>query len=321
MEMIKAREDVERRRGRKSFSIRLRNRIKIDRTGAKGLKFKIAEKKEELESACRLVHDNYIKKGYMTRQESGLRLTLRNALPETTTFIGKRNHSVVFTLTVFQDSSLGLPMDAIYKSKVDGLRAKGRKVAEVGSLAMHSSIPKGDQTVLMLGNKLMHTYCRDYLGVDDLVITINPRHQWFYEHVLLFDRIGDLRAYDYVRKAPALAYRLDLGNAERRLKEAYACMPEEKNLHRFFFMEKSPCISLPEESRRVCFWTLERIAYFFQEKTRLLSEASRETLECLQKHYDELWGGDEVRPFHASYEAAKAPIFQLPDYRDFRSAA
>jgi N-acyl amino acid synthase FeeM len=319
--MTKAREDATESNTREKLAQKLRNRIKIDPLVAKGFQFKIAEKRGELESACRLVHDNYIRKGYMTPQESGLRLTIRNALPETTTFIGQRNQSVVFTLTVFQDSGLGLPMDAIYKQEVDQLRAKKRKIVEVGSLAMHPSLSKGDHTVLMLGNKLMRIYCREYLGVDDLVITINPRHRWFYEHVLLFERIGDMRAYEYVGKAPALAYRLDLGSLETRMREAYEHMPVEKNLHRFFFQDNSSCISLPEEKRRHCFWNLERITYFFQEKTRLLAEASRETVECLQKHYEGCYGHLDTRVSHALHGEPSPAICQPSEFVSYQSAA
>lgn len=270
------------------FAKKLRRKIRILFDNVDSYRFKIADQKEELESACRLVHDKYIRKGYMTPTESGLRLSLRNALPETTTFIGKKDQLVAFTLTLFQDSEMGLPMDAIYKEELDRLRCQGRKIAEVGSLATHPLIPKSDQTVLMHGNNLMHTYSRDYLEVDDLVIAINPRHQWFYRFILLFEQIGDLKAYDYVKKAPAVAYRLNLRTAESRYQAAYANEPIERDLYRFFYVDKRPCIQLPEENQCVCFWNKERITYFFEEKTRLLEKANKAAIECLKKKYKKL---------------------------------
>jgi hypothetical protein len=266
------------------FANKLRD--KISATAASEFHFKIAERKEELESACRLVHDNYIRNGYMTPQESGLRLTLRNALPETTTFIGKKSQRVVSTMTVFQDSGLGLPMDAIYKRETDTLRARGRKIVEAGSLANHPDIPKTDQSVLMHVFKTMFHYCRDYLNVDDLVIAVNPKHRWFYEHVLLYEQIGDMKPYEYVNNAPAQAYRLDLRTLETRYREVYRDKPIEKNLYRFFFRDKSTCISLPEANRSICFWSKDHIRYFFEEKTRLFTEASKEALECLHTQYE-----------------------------------
>ena len=268
---------------------KMRERIKIDVEDAAAYMFKIADEKEEYESASRLVHDKYVQKGYMTPTESGLRLSLRNALPETTTFIGKKKDTVVSTLTLFQDSEMGLPMDAIYKEELDQLRRQGRKIAEVGSLAVHPSISKQDQTVLMHGNKIMHSYSRDYLGVDDLVVAINPRHQLFYESILLFEQIGELKAYHYAKKAPAVAYRLNLNTAEKRYKTTYQNKPSEKNFYRFFYVDKSPCILYPEKKQHVCFWNIELLKYFFEIKTRLLADSTEEMIRCLKNNYKNLW--------------------------------
>jgi hypothetical protein len=264
---------------------KLRSKININTGKANGFRFKIAERKDEFEGACRLVHDQYVQKGYMERRKSGMRLSLFHALPETTTFIGKKNDLLIYTLTVFQDSELGLPMDSIYKEELAKLRAQGRKIAEVGALAAHPVIQNEDQTVLMHGNKIMHTYSRDHLGVDDLVIAINPKHQWLYEHVLLFEKIGDLTHYDYVKKAPAVAYRLNLRSAEANYRTVYGENPPEKNLHDFFFKEPSRCVELPDGKTLHCFWDREKIKYFFEERTTLLYKADKKTREYLQRQY------------------------------------
>ncbi|MDX9788394.1 MAG: hypothetical protein RBT11_16570 [Desulfobacterales bacterium] len=296
------------------FAEKLRNKIKIDIEDAAAYQFKIADKKEELECASRLVHDKYVRKGYMTPTESGLRLSLRNALPETTTFIGVKNQVVASTLTLFQDSEMGLPMDAIYKPELDQLRSQGRKIAEVGSLASHICVAKSDQTVLMHGNKIMHSYSRDYLGVDDLVVAINPKHQWFYQHILLFEQIGELKAYDYVKKAPAVAYRLNLNMAEYHYKAAYEDKPPEKNLYRFFYVDKSPSIRFPAENQCLCFWNKERIKYFFEEKTCLLAEADKEAIECLEKKYKNLEKTYYMKlPEPPAYPATAADLL-YPDF-------
>jgi hypothetical protein len=267
------------------LATKLRSKIRINNELANGFKFKIAQNKDEFEGACRLVHDQYVQKGYMERRKSGMRLSLFHALPETTTFIGKKNDLLAYTLTLFQDSALGLPMDSIYKKELDSLRAQGRKIAEVGALAAHPDIQKEDQTVLMHGNKIMHKYGRDHLGVDDLVIAINPKHQWLYEHVLLFEKIGDLTQYDYVKKAPAVAYRLNLRSAEAKYRAVYGGNPPEKNLHKFFMEEKSSCIEFPDGNAVLCFWDREKIRYFFEERTTLLYKADKKTREYLQRQY------------------------------------
>ncbi len=41
----------------------------------KELKFKLAETKEELEAALTILHDEYVRSGFMTKHPSGMRLT------------------------------------------------------------------------------------------------------------------------------------------------------------------------------------------------------------------------------------------------------
>lgn len=273
------------------FGRKLRNRIRIDAEPKSDIRYKIVERKKELESACRLVHDQYVDKGYMARREHGLRLSLHNALPETTTFIGKRDDLVVYTMTLFQDSDMGLPMDGIYKKELDKLRYRGRKIAEVGSLATHPDIRSEDQTILMHGKKITLKYSMEHLEIDDLVIAINPKHQWFYEHIMLCEKIGELKTYGYVNNAPAVAFRLNLKSVKERFRATYGDMPFEKNLHRFLFKDESPCIELPEENQNVCFWDEEKIRYFFREKTNLLCEADAGVRKCLREQYDYLKSG------------------------------
>jgi hypothetical protein len=271
----------------KSFSPviarKLRSKIKIDMDVANDYRFRIAQGREDFESACRLVHDQYVRRGYMAPQESGLRLSLWHALPEVTTFIGERQGHLVSTMTLFQDSELGLPMDAIYKKELDHLRSKGRKIAEVGALATHPTIQYEDQTVLMHGNKIAINYSQKHIGIDDLVIAINPKHEWFYANIMLLEKIGGLAFYDYVEKAPAVAYRLNLRNAAEKYRTIYDRHPIEKNLYQFIFVNDSSSVELPEKNACICFWNKEEIKYFFKEKTNLLLDAKEKTMESLMK--------------------------------------
>ena len=190
----------------------LRRKIKIDEKKLKGVSFKIADSIDELSAAFRLVHDAYVKVGYMDPVPSGMRVTKYNTLPYSTTFVGKEHGAVVLTMSLIPDSEYGLPMDAIYKIEVDALRKKGRKVAEIGSLASHPEFRNSNQNIPMYGNKIVHSYARCYLGIDDLVITISPKHRWFYECILLFEQLGGEKPYDYVKGSPAIAMRLDMCN-------------------------------------------------------------------------------------------------------------
>ena len=118
-------------------------------------------------------------------------------------------------LTVVFDSPVGLPADRLYRPELDALRASGRRVAEVTSLAVADEAGTGGGTEVLV--KLFnHAYfvARGIRGATDFVITVNPRHVRFYERLMLFSQAGPEREYDKVGGAPAVLMRLDFDVAE-----------------------------------------------------------------------------------------------------------
>lgn len=212
-----------------------------------GITFKAADRFDELTAAFSLLHDAYVGQGYMEPHPSGLRITRFHLLPLTTTFVGQVGEQVAVTLNLVPDDAFGLPMDEVYGREMDRLRAQGRRLAEVGALACLPAFRSGHPAIPMLGNKTVHTYARHHLGMDDLVIAVNPKHLWFYGTLLLFEQIGDATTYPYVNDAPVVGMHLDLHTAEARYRDAYAGVPRERDLHHFFFSQTSDAIRLPAD--------------------------------------------------------------------------
>jgi hypothetical protein len=187
------------------------------------------------------------------------------------------------THTLFQDTDLGLPMDAIYNEELDLLRSQGRKIAEVGGLATNADFRRYRHQIPMLGNKIIFQYATRHIGIDDFVIAINPKHEMFYKYILLFEKIGDLRNYKNVKSAPAVAYRLDLHRAEQRLKEIYDGMPAKVNLYKFFVVDESDNIELPESDQTHCVWNKEKVDYFFKKMTSIWKNTDQATKNYLRE--------------------------------------
>jgi len=224
----------------------LRKKIKINERKLNGIKFKIANSFDELCGAFSLVHDEYVRHGYMEKHATGMRIIKHNTLPDATTVVGKVNSNVVLTMSLFPDSEYGLPMDTQYKEEINKLRSQKRCVAEVGSFAAHPGIRKHDPNIPMHGYKIIHYYATKHLGLDDIVAAINPKHRLFYEWILLFEQIGGEKDYGCVNNAPAIVMRLDLGTMKSRYQQFYAGAPKERDLHNFFFKSVSQSIQLPE---------------------------------------------------------------------------
>lgn len=100
------------------------------------LDFGLAVTFGDFDAAFRLLHDRYVWRGYLTPEPSGRRLGLHNALPGTKLLVAKAEDRVVGTLTVVEDSCLGLAMDEAFGEELGRLRERGRRLAEASSLAV-----------------------------------------------------------------------------------------------------------------------------------------------------------------------------------------
>jgi len=192
-----------------------------------------AADREELENAYHLVYQSYLRRGYIAPNPRQLRMTLFNAIPETITFVSLHRQEIIATVSLIPDSPAGLPMDEIYLDEVESLRSKGHRLAEVTMLADRRVEIRRTLPVLLSLMKLVFDYARLVLKLNDLCITINPRHSNFYKRYLLFDNLGQLRTYPTVRDNPAIACRLDLDNVRAKC-EGHPL------LIRLFFEELTP---------------------------------------------------------------------------------
>lgn len=239
-----------------------------------------AATRAELESSYALVYDNYLRRGYIPKNDSEMRLTVFNAFPNTVTFVAMLHERLVATVTLVDDTPAGLPMDEIYHDELQVLRDQGRHPTEVTMLADRRLSTNRSFFMLIRLMKQVFDFATLYLGADDLCITVNPHHDKFYQEYLLFTPMGGLRAYPSVANNPALARRLDLG----RVAEACVGRP---NLLKHFYENRTP---VERFSNRFVL-SEEDVRYFFMERTQLMAESPEYITRHLQAHYPHLdWG-------------------------------
>ncbi len=234
-----------------------------------------AASRAEFEEALRLVHERYVECGYMQPQASGMRLGVHYALPTASPFVAKLNGEVIATVTLFLDSELGLPLDTLYADYADRMRDAGGALAEAGMLAdRRGLLGRGIREQLRLMRPLFWKAIQR--GVDDLLITVNPKHVAFYERMLCFEVVGPRRVYSAVRGAPAVLLRLDLATLD----------PDDvnrPNVRHLFFQEKDGVAPAPE-------WrmTTGELLYFFVERTDMLSRLSPRELRVVSAYHPDL---------------------------------
>ena len=246
------------------------------------LLIKPASSREELEHAYRRVYWSYRHRAYIEEHPSRMRLSVFNAFPTTVTFVSIMDKEVIASITVVPDTEVGLPMDEIYRPELDELRAHGRKLVEATMFAdrrnrdFRRSIP-----MLLLMMKYVFDHCCKITNADDICITINPRHEDFYQEYLPFTTLGPQRSYPSVQDHPAIAKRLNLNTVEE------ACADKEY-LQELFLQDHIPAPRLEKQYDLTC----KDLYDLFVNLTDAFKDAPPEAIRSLRNHYPKCnWEG------------------------------
>ncbi len=243
---------------------------------------RVANDLESRRKAYGLVYRLYLEKEYARPHRSRMWLSIFDALPETATLLVERadTGAPVGALTVVFDSPLGLPADQAYRPEVDALRASGRRLAEVVSLAVAEESAAGAQILVQLFNTA-YFLARGIRGATDFVVTVNPRHVRFYRRLILFAQAGPEREYGKVGGAPAVLLRLDFELAESQLDAGFSGRKPRSLYRQFRAVSEVPerVAALDGSLRPMdeC-----QLRYFFMEETDVLGRAP-----AAQRHHVE----------------------------------
>lgn len=164
---------------------------------------KEVENKKEFLDSIELVKQHYEQNGYL---DGDLKVKdfYHLFVPTTKIFIISQNNKILSTVSMFIDSKeYGLPSDTLYKKEFQELRDEKRKLVEGGMLS-------GEQ-----GRPLLHLMSKFFKeskkqNIDDILLIINPKHRNFYEKLLRFTQIGEIKNCPRVNNAPAILMRFNL---------------------------------------------------------------------------------------------------------------
>ncbi len=188
------------------------------------VEFRVVKTTQELLAAAQLVYTEYLLRGYLRPNAIQTKLSIYQALPSTATFIASHRHAgIIGTITLVEDSPLGLPMDEAYKSELDGLRRQGIRVAEATMLALNSQLFGRRVFTMFHAKKLLLTlqlfkvmfdYLRSCTQADELVACFNPKHRILYDFLHL-KPLGDLKTYSGANGNPAIARHLNVAETQQ----------------------------------------------------------------------------------------------------------
>jgi len=215
------------------FSL-MRNRVRIkSEWPSESLEIKIATSEEELASAYRLLHDSYVKSGFMNPDPTGMRVLPQHLLPQTTTIVAKWDGKVIGTLSLIRDNPFGLPLEKAFD--ISDRRFSGRRLAEVSSLAVDPAYRGQINSALFPMFRFVYQYARNCFGIHEFVIAVNPSMVDLYLGFMCFERLkAQKKAYDFVKGAPAVALYLNFETALERWRNVFAHRPESSNFLKYW---------------------------------------------------------------------------------------
>jgi len=154
------------------------------------------------------------------------------------TFVASVGNETVGTITLGVDSPSGLAADAIFRDEINTFRrVPGAKVCELTKLAFDSASPA--KPLLAALFHIVFIYGQRHYDCTDLFIEVNPRHVRFYETMLGFKRIGNVKTNESV-SAPAQLMWLKVSDIRAQIDEhaGQTKGPSSRSLYPFFFSKR-----------------------------------------------------------------------------------
>ena len=169
----------------------------------------IIDQPAQFAEARALVEQRYTARGYKSMSDAGRPCKERNAV----TILATHGDRTVGTMTLRFDSRDGLNVDEAYGPEVRAVRDDGGVACELTCLAL---APDADSQATLAVLFRLAWFVADQLGITDVFIEVNPRHQRFYSRVLDFDVAAEERMCPRVQ-APAVLLHQDLAKIGKRL--------------------------------------------------------------------------------------------------------
>ena len=138
------------------------------------------------------------------------------------------------TVTLAIDSVMGIAADGLFRAEIDAIRAQpGARVCELTKLAFDAGAPSRPMLAALFHIVFIYGYRQHYC--TDLFIEVNPRHCRYYETMLGFSKLGEVRHHRAVA-APAQLMWLKVDEIRRRVEASKQAA--SRSLYNHFFSPK-----------------------------------------------------------------------------------
>ncbi|MCG3205613.1 MAG: hypothetical protein KCHDKBKB_02335 [Elusimicrobia bacterium] len=157
-----------------------------------GFDFRPVRTIDEFNVASQLIYQEFLSQQFILPHHNHRKILLHQILPSTVTFVAhhSQTNKIMATVTVIEDSPLGLPMDAKHYEQLISLRLGGRHLVEFNLLAMNHTVEADNvlymtrQARLLVIYHLLRSvldYLRMHTEVNTLVVSYKSKHDPIYK--------------------------------------------------------------------------------------------------------------------------------------------
>lgn len=262
-----------------------RNLIDIPQELPKELNIKVASTIKEIQEAFVLVQEQYWKHGLVDKKTTEKLVTKFHILPTASVVIAKWNNEVVGTITLINDSPLGLPSEGLFS--FNDLRDKNSKVlAEAAFFAIREDF---ELTITWPLFKYFYELARRVHTIDTLIIPIPEDKNLFQlcESILFLKALSNdtYTPHPYLNYGAVKLYQLDYLSVNMQMIKHYWKKPLNKDLLSYLHNCEFSNFEFPDEISRK--WSPDDLRHLFSEHEDLKESLSEFEKLCLKEFYKE----------------------------------
>ena len=221
-------------------------RVRIPRLADPNIVIRLAQSPEEIKAADQLVFRNYVNLYWPDDLEAFQKNRYLRS-PARHVGVAIDAGRVIATMSMVEDSPLGLPSDAFRPEPLRRFRqAKGR-LGEMTSFATDQSV-RHPMNLVMLLFKFFFQYSFYYADIDRVVASCRTRHADFYEKHLGFEKLMPAAPHPYAGNVVCQFVTLDMLAVHVRARCRYG-EDAKDHLQRFFMVDEHPNVRLPAARR------------------------------------------------------------------------
>lgn len=171
----------------------IRWRAKLHEMPLDRVRVRVATTEDEYEQSFRLVQEAYKERGWESVLSGDMRILPQHLLPETTVLVALEEDKVIGTMSLVEDSSVGIPSDATYHDEIQRLRSEGCRIVEYSCLGVakpsrHLGIPK---MLNLAGYHIAH----HIRGCSHCVVSVHPKAYKIYRALFGFRPLAPPRQH------------------------------------------------------------------------------------------------------------------------------